>query len=211
VATNDGHAIVAAESWNTDPFVWEYDLETGSQGPRLDAGGADVVDDFLSFDRSWDGSSALLRWFPLPCCPLESRGQFYDVGSAVFGPVAETGGNDHEYSSLSKTGEWLLVGGSVFDSDLTEIAALEYPRDVPDESDEVISALSPDGSTAYFAQRVQGPSNQYSQIVPVDVATGSPGKVLLVPEEMERIIAHPNASELIAVAGGGSLYVFELD
>jgi hypothetical protein len=209
VVLEDDRVLLAADSWASDPFVWEYDPGTGDQGFRTDAGVGEEFDDNLSLDRSWDGSAALYRWFPMPCCPTEARGQAYLTVTDAFGAPADAGSVNHYSASASSTGDRFLVGGSVIDGQLGRLADLDYPFRVPEGSEEVVSALSPDGATAYFAQFVSSAMNMYHRIVPVDVATGTPGKLMLVPEEIHYLIAEPTGTELIGIGDFG-VYVFEL-
>ena len=196
VATADGRVFVTLRPYSESPLVWELNLGSGDQGARSDAGGGEELTDG-KYVRSLDGSTMLLRWSPLPCCPPMDRGQVWTSETNAFGSVKDAGRFGARFASADVTGQRFLIGGSVLDHDLNvvlEIYAPWWPEESPGTE---ISALSADGSTAYFHQSFPTPSGEYSWIIVIDVNSGTMSRRLLVPSEMTSIIALPDGERLV--------------
>jgi hypothetical protein len=179
--------------------VVEYDLSTGAQRVRTDAGINQSVTEHVPMARAADRSTVLFL-IDDSCCPIE--GDVYYAASDTIGVKAGTVSGFFFPASSDATGSRFLIGESLFDGVLNPIVTLIPPPDAA-----YPTVLAPDASAAYFAR-----DHGYMKL---RIPDGAVLERVVLPETPVKLVMLPNGRQLVAlmenqVNGALSLSVVDL-
>jgi hypothetical protein len=205
VASN-GKALASLWNGTGGGGLLEYDLLTGAQSLRADAGSAGVVPTPANLVSSGDRGSIFLRWAPVPCCPND-EGQVYASGTGAFGASRSLPFSNSRDGPASSDfgGDRFLVGGHLLDGALGSLGFFDYPTSEGGEL--IVSAISPDGEIGYFAQRMGTSTGTYLK---VRLADDVVLERVLVPETARGLLVLPGGETLIILGATNNLYAIDL-
>ncbi len=185
----------------------EYDLSSGAQVLRSDAGTAGTIPSPANLLVSGDRQRMSLRWMPVPCCPNDV-GQVYDAGANAFGVVRQLDfSNSRDIAaSADDGGDHYLIGGYLLDSALGTLRYIEQPTSPAGAL--VVSAMSSDAMYGYFSQSVEG--TDLGLVVKVLLEDGSAVERFVLPEMCQRLMVLPDGNTLIGVGTAYTIYSIDL-
>ena len=168
--------------------VWEYDLVTGAQRRRTDAGVNQSVTEAAPLARAADRSRMLLL-IDDSCCPEE--GDVYVTAADSFPVKRATVSRFFATVSTDATAAHFLIGESLYDGSLLPITTL-----TPAGYGGGATVLAPDGSVAYMATwfgylKARVPDGVVLEQV---VLPGTPAQLAVLPTGQTLVAVTPNAS-----------------
>jgi hypothetical protein len=124
--------------------MWTYDLATGAQGVRADAGATGMIAGNALLTRSTDRTRVFLMP-PVDCCSIAA--QVYGSAGDTFGPPRPTAGTPPERLSADSAGAVVLVDHTTYDANLAFIAnrGLDFYNGGP-------TVVAPGGTIAYYGE-----------------------------------------------------------
>jgi len=181
----------------------ELDFATQAQLRRSAAGDAGNIPTFTLLLPSGDRQHMAVVW--------DNRGQIYAAVGDSFSAVATLPASALATGAASadQTGTRYLLSGYLLDQNLALLRSFDYPSSPGYPNTAVISALSPDGAAAYFAQNVDGTTDR-ALIVKVRASDGVVLQRILLPALLSPLLALPDGLRLVGFARDNSVYVVQL-
>jgi len=180
----------------------EFDLATRTETRRSDAGESGNIPTFVLFLPNADRTRMAMIWSNL--------GQIYRVaGDAFSAPVTlPSGGLATGDASVDSAGTRYLLGGTLLDDNLAVLRTFDFPSSPGFPNTAVVSAISPDGTVAYFSQTVDGTDR--ALVLKVRVSDGVVVGRMLVPTVVGRLMALPDGNTLVGVARDNSVLALDV-
>jgi hypothetical protein len=181
----------------------ELDFATQAQQRRSDAGDAGNIPTFTRLVPSGDRQHMAVVW--------DNRGQIYSAVGDSFSGVATLPASALATGAASadQTGTRYLLSGYLLDQNLALLRTFDYPSSPSFPNTAVISALSPDGATAYFCQTVDGTTDR-ALILKVRASDGVVLQRILMPALLSPLLALPDGLRLVGFARDNGVYVVDL-
>jgi hypothetical protein len=199
IASNN-KALISLHTGTGDGGLLEFDLATGAQTRRLDAGASGTIPTPAKVLVSGDRQKLALSWMPVPCCPND-EGQVYDAASDAFGSVRtlDTSNSLYAAASADDGGDRYLIGGYLLDGSLATVDYFDYPTNPDYPASGVESAISADGLYGYFSQETGGAVSA-AFIVKVRLADDTVIERILLPAFCRQLMVLPDGETLFGTS-----------